>query len=81
MKKVRILAFGIAREIVGQRELEIQLAEGHTVADLRSQLAASYPGVMGLKSLFIAVNNEYATDAQVLNEADEIAIIPPVSGG
>jgi len=81
MRKVKILAFGITREIIGRRELEIPLNDGYTVADLRSHLASSYPGVLGLKSLFIAVNNEYAADGQVLNEADEIAIIPPVSGG
>jgi len=81
MKKVRVLAFGITREILGEREIEIQLNNGHTVADLRAYLASSYPGILGLKSLFIAVNNEYAADGQVLNDTDEIAIIPPVSGG
>lgn len=81
MKKIKVLAFGISREILGDRVLEIQLNNGHTVADLRAHLASKYPGILGLKSLFIAVNNEYASDGQVLDEADEIAIIPPVSGG
>lgn len=81
MKKIRIMAFGITRDIFGRRELEIPLNDGYTVADLRSHLASAYPRVAGLKSLFIAVNNEYAADSVVLNEADEIALIPPVSGG
>lgn len=81
MKKIRVMAFGITREILGQREVKIELDNGHTVADLRSHLTSVYPGVAGLKSLLVAVNNEYADDHQVLKEADEIALIPPVSGG
>lgn len=81
MKKVKILAFGITREILGQRQLEVQLGGRYTVADLRAHLATTYPGVAGLNSLFIAVNNEYAEDGRELSEADEIALIPPVSGG
>lgn len=81
MKSLRVMAFGITREILGQREVTIELNGGHTVADLRSHLASAYPRVEGLRSLLIAVNNEYAEDQQVLNETDEIALIPPVSGG
>jgi molybdopterin synthase sulfur carrier subunit len=40
-----------------------------------------YPNLKGLKSLLIAVNNEYAEDSVELLESDEIALIPPVSGG
>ncbi|HEY4655897.1 MAG TPA: molybdopterin converting factor subunit 1 [Cyclobacteriaceae bacterium] len=81
MKNIRIKAFGITREILGQREIQMQLHDGHTVADMRSQLLSAYPRVKALKSLFVAVNNEYAEDELVLREDDEIALIPPVSGG
>ncbi len=81
MKTLRIKAFGITRDILGDREVELPLNEGGTVGDLKAQLASAYPGVMELKSLFIAVNNEYADDTVVLNATDEVALIPPVSGG
>ncbi|HEY8511905.1 MAG TPA: MoaD/ThiS family protein [Cyclobacteriaceae bacterium] len=81
MKTLKIKAFGITRDILGGREVELQLNESGTVGDLRSQLSSTYPEVLQLKSLFIAVNNEYADDHVVLNDTDEIALIPPVSGG
>jgi len=81
MKTLRIKAFGITRDILGGREVELSLNEGGTVGDLKEHLASVYPGVSQLKSLFIAVNNEYADDAVVLSDTDEVALIPPVSGG
>ena len=78
--KYRIKAFGIAREILGGNEVELEVS-GQTVADLRRHLAERYPPLQGLKSLFIAVNHNYADDQAVLQESDEIAVIPPVSGG
>ncbi len=54
---------------------------GNTVSDLRKALSAKYPALDKLNSLFIAVNRAYAEDATTLKETDEIALIPPVSGG
>jgi len=81
MNTVKIKAFGITRDILGQREAVLTIAGGNTVGDLRKELVEKYPKLMGLRSLFIAVNSEYAEDSIVLNEEDEIALIPPVSGG
>ena len=81
MKTVKIKAFGITRDILGAREVEVQLEEGRTVGDLKSHLARAYPDVLALKSLFVAVNNEYADDSVILGDTDEVALIPPVSGG
>lgn len=81
MTKLKIKAFGITREMIGHRELSLEIKENNTVSGLRSILEEKYPGMKGLRSLFIAVNNEYAEDSQVLTEDDEIALIPPVSGG
>lgn len=76
----RIKTFGIARDILGGREVEIKI-EGNTVQALRTHLLAHYPALAELRSLFIAVNQAYSEDHQVLQETDEIALIPPVSGG
>lgn len=80
MNKYNLKAFGIVREVVGGRQVMLEL-EGQTVAAVRAHLLATYPQLVGLRSLLIAVNNEYADETMVLRETDEIALIPPVSGG
>jgi molybdopterin converting factor subunit 1 len=80
MNKYRIKAFGITKDLLGGRETFIEI-NGATVADLRSALNERYPQLLGLRSLLIAVNNDYAEEHIALNESDEIALIPPVSGG
>jgi molybdopterin converting factor subunit 1 len=80
MRKYKVKAFGITKEMLGGRDNVIEI-EGQTVAELRTALNKKYPGLAGLKSLFIAVNQAYAEDGVKLNESDEIALIPPVSGG
>ena len=78
--KVNVLAFGIAREIFGASSITIELAES-SVADLKTSLELSYPKLKALASYLVAVNNEYAGDDLLLDIRDEVAIIPPVSGG
>ena len=78
--KVKIRAFGIAGEILGGPTLEIEL-KGRNVGDLRAHLIARFPALSSLRSILVAVGQEYAEDDQELSESDEIAIIPPVSGG
>ncbi|HEY9008309.1 MoaD/ThiS family protein [Ohtaekwangia sp.] len=80
MNTFRVRAFGITKDILGGKETVVE-ASGKTVGDLRTSLLQKYPQLAGLRSLFIAVNNAYADDASVLNDEDEIALIPPVSGG
>lgn len=77
---VKVKTFGISRDILGGREVELEM-DGNSVADLRSTLLLKFPQVKKLNSLFIAVNREYAADDQLLTLTDEIALIPPVSGG
>jgi len=80
MNHYRILAFGITRQLLGAKVATIDV-EGNTVADLRRTLSEKFPELTDLKSLYIAVNNGYSDEDQVLNPDDEIALIPPVSGG
>lgn len=77
---VKIKTFGISRDILGGREVAINLS-GTSVGDLRKQLNSQFPELKKLNSLFIAVNLEYASDEVMIHEKDEIALIPPVSGG
>lgn len=80
MKQFNVKAFGITRDILGGNQKAVRI-DGQTVADLRAELLRQYPQLVGLRSLFIAVNSNYAEESAVLNENDEIALIPPVSGG
>jgi molybdopterin converting factor subunit 1 len=78
--KITILAFGVAKDIIGQTKVEVDTSES-SVKDLREQLVVAYPGFEKLASLRLAVNEEYREDDFQLSEGDEVAIIPPVSGG
>ncbi|QOI97649.1 MAG: MoaD/ThiS family protein [Flammeovirgaceae bacterium] len=79
--KCTVKAFGVTRDILGQREMMVEVNEGCTVGELKAMLFNQFPRLHGLRSLFIAVNSEYAEDARLLAAGDEIALIPPVSGG
>lgn len=75
-----ILLFGVAKDIAGAAL--VGLPETVTnVAELKQWLYDRYPAMQQLSSLMIAVNREYATDTQIIRTGDEVAVIPPVSGG
>ncbi|MEP3209384.1 MAG: MoaD/ThiS family protein [Maribacter sp.] len=80
---MEVLLFGIAKDIVG--ESQIQFTEPDkmpsSVSELKQMISSTYPDFAKLSSLAVAVNSEYAQDDVPLNGNDEIAIIPPVSGG
>ena len=76
-----ILAFGIVKEIIGSSSLEWTFEEGMCVDEIKAGLVHTYPGLWKLTSFMIAINNEYATADTVVKQGDQIAIIPPVSGG
>jgi len=67
--------------MVGESTLTISLSENPTVKDLKNHLHANYPDTQKLKSLVIAINENYADDSAELSDTDQVAIIPPVSGG
>ncbi|MDB5142352.1 MAG: MoaD/ThiS family protein [Mucilaginibacter sp.] len=79
--KVSVLAFGIAKDIFGGSSVDVELPQHGTTGNLKQSLEECYPRLRHLASYMVAVNNEYAEDESVLTEKDEIAIIPPVSGG
>lgn len=78
---IQILAFGIAKEILGGTKVSLEVGDVADVHGLKAFLNQAYPALNDLKSYLIAVNNQYALPAQTLLASDEIAIIPPVSGG
>jgi molybdopterin synthase sulfur carrier subunit len=78
---LKILTFGIARDIIGKSTFELETTEGVTVEALKQQLLAQFPRFGNLASLMVAVNTEYGVSGTILKESDEIALIPPVAGG
>jgi molybdopterin synthase catalytic subunit len=80
---VSVRLFAILRERAGTDSVEIELPEGATVGDAFERLAAA-PGLGELVErmpLRMAVNREYAGDATKIGPGDELAVIPPISGG
>jgi molybdopterin converting factor subunit 1 len=78
---VNILAFGIVKDIFQGSCVDIELNGGTTVGNLKTSLEEKFPRLKQLASYMIAVNDEYAVASNVIDAKDEIAIIPPVSGG
>jgi molybdopterin synthase catalytic subunit len=82
MITIRVLFFGAARDVVDQNPLSLSLDGAPTVSQVFQQLVEKYRGLERFgRSLLFAVNQEYATQGTVLQDNDELAIFPPVSGG
>jgi molybdopterin converting factor subunit 1 len=77
---VRVLLFAYLRERYGVSELEIDVADGGSVADALDVLCERFETLAG-ERLRIAVNRVYVDNPYLLHENDELALIPPVSGG
>ena len=78
---VSVLLFGITRDLTGQSSVSVPLPDNARVTDLLAQLHQLYPDLAGVRSVLVAVNGEYAEADQRIQNTDEIALIPPVSGG
>lgn len=82
--KVRVLFFAASREAAGKSEEEVELAEGATTSTLLQHLVRAYPSLDSvMRSCVFAVNQAYAPPSEdlPLKQGDEVAIIPPLSGG
>jgi molybdopterin converting factor subunit 1 len=77
---VEVHAFGIVKDIFRKKSVQVQI-QINTTSHLREVLESQYPDLKTLSVYKIAVNEEYVSNEMMLNEGDEIAIIPPVSGG
>jgi molybdopterin converting factor subunit 1 len=75
--EVTVRLFAMLRERAGASELTLELPDGARVADALTELGDIAAGL----PLVMAVNREYAPEDQVLGAGDELALIPPVSGG
>ena len=79
---ISVRLFAAARQLAGRDTVSLELAEGCTVADLRTILLKEIPELTPLAgSVRLAVNAQYADDATRIPPGADVAVIPPVSGG
>jgi molybdopterin converting factor subunit 1 len=80
--KVSVRLFARLGDIAGTRETEVEVGEGLRAIDVYRVLCERYPEMSGLNgSLMYAVNAEYVGAETPLRDGDELALVPPVSGG
>ncbi|MFN7918816.1 MAG: molybdenum cofactor biosynthesis protein MoaE [Bryobacteraceae bacterium] len=80
--KVRVLFFGQVKDLVGRSADELDLAHGGSVQDVFDHYAAGRPDLRKFESsIVLARNHEFADRSAAISEGDEIAFLPPVSGG
>ncbi len=79
--EINLKLFGITREIFGKSDDKINLEGKLSVAVFLENMKKQYPALADLSSILVAVNNEYAESDMILADNDEVALIPPVSGG
>lgn len=79
--EIELLFFGSIEDVIGKRSDIISINNVSTIKELRVFLKDNYPKLKSQTQFSIAVNMEYATDVELINNGDIIALIPPVSGG
>jgi MoaE-MoaD fusion protein len=82
MMRVRVQFYAQLRDLVGMRELDVDLADGATVRDLIEKIYAQQPALRSHdKSILIGAGVEFVDRNYTLKPGDQIAIMPPVQGG
>jgi molybdopterin converting factor subunit 1 len=80
--RLRLRFFAAAREALGRSEMPLEVPDGSTVGELLERLRGEHPAFAALPAeMMVSVNLEYQSPGHVLREGDEVAFIPPVSGG
>jgi len=82
MTTVHVRLYAGLRDMIGARDIVMELPPGATIGTLRDRLGEAYPIVQPvLPTLVCAVDEEYVPSEHVLREDDRVSLIPPVSGG
>lgn len=80
--KVKVKFFALYKELVGKEELNVEIKEGSTVKEVLFMLFSKYPELKKQKeNIILTLNRDYALLGAKLKPKDELALIPPVSGG
>ena len=80
--RIQVRFFAAYREIVGSRSVSWSARDGLTLEELMDGVLAKYPRLAGHRaSMLLAVNHAVADSDRILKEGDEVALLPPMSGG
>ncbi len=80
--RIQVKLFAILRDQAGQSETSLELPEGATVQQARKQLMEAMPTIASyMDRVAFAINLSYARPESILHDGDELAVLPPVSGG
>ena len=80
--RVKVLFFGMLKDIVGRAEDHIEVADGARLESVFARYARQFPRLTDLESsIVLALNQEFCDRSAAIREGDEIAFLPPVSGG
>ena len=80
--KIKVRLFAILREVVGEGEITITVPSGVTVSYLNNEILKKYPQLRSFSNKFVtSVNCKVTTGDTIITSSDEIALLPPVSGG
>jgi molybdopterin converting factor subunit 1 len=79
---IELRLFAVAKDLLGQERLEVEVSDNATIGDLRRALTEASPSLARLvPHLMFAINAQYAADGTAIPAGAEVACIPPVSGG
>jgi molybdopterin synthase catalytic subunit len=80
--QVRLLFFATLKDIVGSKQIQLEVPPGATVSDVLSHLETNYPRLKDYRPVVLtAINEEYVDQKTMVQDGDEVALFPPVSGG
>ena len=80
--RINVLYFGVAHDLTGCAREQMELPEGENLEGLRRQCESRFPNLQTIGgALLLAVNHEFAKGPTALHDGDEVAFLPPVSGG
>lgn len=80
--KIRVLLFAVLAQKIGASELSLPMPAGATAGEAVAELGRRHPAIAEMAGrLALAVGLEYVRPGHVLKDGDELALIPPVSGG
>lgn len=79
--RITVRFFAILRDRAGTTQATLDLPEASTIAQALQHITRRFPAVGGFASIAFAVNQTYASPDTILHDNDELALLPPVSGG